>query len=556
MESHKPFRIFLLVLILSLSSKYVFGQVKIGNNPQALDPASLLELESTSKVFVVNRLTTAQMESVSPLSGAIVYNTDSNCLFYFDGSEWINICESNTNNSGLSIIDNGDGSFTVDNGVDPPFSFNGSNETITTISINGDNTFTYTNELGDTTIVDLGDTPAVITSTLIDNGDGTYTYTDEEGNETSFDLSGNNGSIVSTLIDNNDGTFTYTDETGVQTILDLNNAGGPTTISTLVANGDGTYTYTDENNDQTTFDVSQGGTPVLSTLIDNGDNTFTYTDEDNNQTTFDLGNSASVSTLVDNGNSTYTYTDELGVQTTFFIDNEDDRHFGQSGSVFFANNTTGEPTEDNNNLFWDNTNKRLGVGISTPLSTLHVNGIARTLRIGNGTGTASFPGYHFSSFFNTGMFAVANGALGFSSAGGEVMRITQNQRVGIEVAVPLATLHVGGDLRVDGVITTPTGTYKRVEETKANSIRRLINAKELIEANDKTLLITATVNQLVLSTPSDDNKGTLYILKNLGDNLIRLNIPYLNSSGRSMSSLPNRSVVWLQSDGFNWHQVN
>tara|TARA_R110000764_G_scaffold89764_2_gene171438 strand:+ start:85323 stop:86981 length:1659 start_codon:yes stop_codon:yes gene_type:complete len=69
------------------------GQVKIGNNPQNLNPASVLELESTNRVLVITRVTDAQMNLINPLEGAIVYNTDQECLHYYNGTEWINICE-------------------------------------------------------------------------------------------------------------------------------------------------------------------------------------------------------------------------------------------------------------------------------------------------------------------------------------------------------------------------------------------------------------------------------------------------------------------------------
>ena len=77
-----------LLMINTLS-----GQVKIGNNPQNLDLASVLELESTTRVLVITRVTDAQMSVINPLPGAIVYNTDQECLHYYNGTEWINICE-------------------------------------------------------------------------------------------------------------------------------------------------------------------------------------------------------------------------------------------------------------------------------------------------------------------------------------------------------------------------------------------------------------------------------------------------------------------------------
>ncbi len=79
-----------------------FGQIKIGDNPQNIDPASILELESTTRAFVINRVTTAQMNAIVPIEGAMVYNTDIQCLHYYDGEEWLNLCEA----LGLTITNN------------------------------------------------------------------------------------------------------------------------------------------------------------------------------------------------------------------------------------------------------------------------------------------------------------------------------------------------------------------------------------------------------------------------------------------------------------------
>lgn len=67
------------------------AQVKIGDNPQNIDASSVLELESTDKVLVITRVTTVQMNSISPLQGALVYNTDLQGVHYYDGTQWVNI---------------------------------------------------------------------------------------------------------------------------------------------------------------------------------------------------------------------------------------------------------------------------------------------------------------------------------------------------------------------------------------------------------------------------------------------------------------------------------
>ncbi|WP_424001987.1 beta strand repeat-containing protein [Maribacter sp. IgM3_T14_3] len=71
----------------------VFGQIKIGDNPQNIDTSSVLELESTSKVLVITRVTTLEMEAITPQRGGMVYNTDTECINYYDGTQWVNLCD-------------------------------------------------------------------------------------------------------------------------------------------------------------------------------------------------------------------------------------------------------------------------------------------------------------------------------------------------------------------------------------------------------------------------------------------------------------------------------
>jgi len=72
----------------------VNAQVKIGDNPNSYSPGSILELESTDKALTLPRLTTVQMQSIpSPLNGMIIFNTDSNCIyFYKNNNVWASIC--------------------------------------------------------------------------------------------------------------------------------------------------------------------------------------------------------------------------------------------------------------------------------------------------------------------------------------------------------------------------------------------------------------------------------------------------------------------------------
>ncbi len=87
----KPLLMFLLFGFMLGST--VYGQIKIGDNPQNIDASSVLELESNTRVLVITRINTAQMNAIVPNPGAMVYNTDTDCVHYYNGTEWINICE-------------------------------------------------------------------------------------------------------------------------------------------------------------------------------------------------------------------------------------------------------------------------------------------------------------------------------------------------------------------------------------------------------------------------------------------------------------------------------
>lgn len=102
--------VFLLFLFWGILS---YGQVKIGDNVSTIDEASILELESTTKVLVLTRITNTQMLSLNPLPGGMVYNTDTNCVYSYNGTNWVNLC--NSSSGTFSFVDNNDGTFTINN---------------------------------------------------------------------------------------------------------------------------------------------------------------------------------------------------------------------------------------------------------------------------------------------------------------------------------------------------------------------------------------------------------------------------------------------------------
>ena len=78
------------------------AQVKIGDDPQTIDAASLLELQSSDKVLVITRVDSLQMTTIVPNRGAMVYNTTADCIYYYDGVQWNNMCNLNGEGGNLT----------------------------------------------------------------------------------------------------------------------------------------------------------------------------------------------------------------------------------------------------------------------------------------------------------------------------------------------------------------------------------------------------------------------------------------------------------------------
>ncbi|MEM5540980.1 hypothetical protein, partial [Olleya sp. AS48] len=149
----------ILLILTILITTNALAQVKIGDNPQNIDQNSVLELESTTKTLVVTRITTAQMNAITPLEGAIAYNTDEDCLFQFNNNAWNSLC--------VDVM---------------------ASETVTSIVSNNDGTLTYTDESGTNTIISLSDADADATNEIqtVESTDGSVAVT-ANGND--FDLS-------------------------------------------------------------------------------------------------------------------------------------------------------------------------------------------------------------------------------------------------------------------------------------------------------------------------------------------------------------------------------
>lgn len=108
-----------------------------------------------------------------------------------------------------------------------------------------------------------------------------------------------------------------------------------------------------------------------------------------------------------------------------------------------------------------------------------------------------------------------------------------NGNVGVGTSTPNSVLQVSGSVSMP-IRATSTNT------TLGN--------------NDYTLVMNA--RDLVITLPAASScTGRIYILKNIsnGDNTTSLN--YLKENGDPDDKLGKDRIIWLQSDGTNWHQI-
>ena len=138
---------------------------------------------------------------------------------------------------------------------------------------------------------------------------------------------------------------------------------------------------------------------------------------------------------------------------------------GTVGRVLFEG--TGNVVQESANLFWDNTNGRLGIGTSTPLNTLDVAGTVRLLSGGsyltlNGA-TFSELGYSTNNLFRVnGAAAIIHGPqINFLRAGSEIARFaptTGNFLINTTTDAGYK-LDVNGTARVKGTGTADANSF-------------------------------------------------------------------------------------------------
>ena len=95
----------LLLFISSLIN--INAQVAINTDGSVPDPSSILDIKSTDSGILIPRMTAQQRDNISsPATGLLVYVTDNNQFYYFDGNSWLQVGGNATGDDHDWVVDN------------------------------------------------------------------------------------------------------------------------------------------------------------------------------------------------------------------------------------------------------------------------------------------------------------------------------------------------------------------------------------------------------------------------------------------------------------------
>jgi hypothetical protein len=214
--------------------------------------------------------------------------------------------ESGADGQNVTVVDNGDGSYTITDANGSVTVYDGIDAPIPTIADNDNGTFTITDGSGNSVIVSDGYTPLKGID-YFDAKDGAFvssvyitSVSQPSNNPTGGSFDGSTEVLPTNVAVQDtpyytEGQVTYVSITrykqtgtpgnyswsneGWSTFSDFVVKGDTGTGSTVVDNGDGSYTITGANGSIT---VSDGLASPIPTVADNGDGTFTVSDGDGN----------------------------------------------------------------------------------------------------------------------------------------------------------------------------------------------------------------------------------------------------------------------------------
>ncbi|MBA6154215.1 hypothetical protein H3Z82_15925, partial [Gelidibacter gilvus] len=248
----------LLLLLILITGNFLFAQVGIGTDMP--NPSTQLEIKSSNRGILIPQVpltgnTDQTTITAGNLESLLVYNTNSNATltpgyYYWYQGSWNRLTTEGDLPDHIVLWDFANGQFTyIDQNGDVQIIDPTDFQTLTSLELNPDgHTLDYVDENGNRASIDLEDVIQNFETltTIVANNNGTFTYTDENGLETIIDIS-NLETLTSIALNPDNTNIDYTDEDGVVTQLDFAQiVKNLETLTTIVDNADGTFTFADE----------------------------------------------------------------------------------------------------------------------------------------------------------------------------------------------------------------------------------------------------------------------------------------------------------------------
>lgn len=84
----------ILFAVAVFATVFACAQNNVGIGTPVPDASSILELQSTTKGFLVPRVTAVQRTAIiTPANALLVFDTDSGCFFYYTSAQWVSLCK-------------------------------------------------------------------------------------------------------------------------------------------------------------------------------------------------------------------------------------------------------------------------------------------------------------------------------------------------------------------------------------------------------------------------------------------------------------------------------
>jgi len=93
-------KVLLLIAITIFTSIHYNSIAQVGIGTLTPDDSAMLDVTSTDKGLLTPRMTTAQKAAIaSPAQGLLVFDTDLNGFYYFDGTSWVSLSAAGGNSN-------------------------------------------------------------------------------------------------------------------------------------------------------------------------------------------------------------------------------------------------------------------------------------------------------------------------------------------------------------------------------------------------------------------------------------------------------------------------